>query len=85
MVVRSFRTLPTGPEAEGLTARESEVLTLLAEGLSNKEIAQKTNITVGTIRTHLEHIYRKLHVRGRTEAMAKYFRAKQIAATGGEK
>ena len=85
MVVRSFRTVATGPEAEGLTARESEVLTLLAEGLSNKEIAQKTNITVGTIRTHLEHIYRKLHVRGRTEAMAKYFRAKQNAATGGEK
>ncbi len=85
MVVRSFRTPVTEPEADGLTARESEVLTLLADGLSNKEIAQKTNITVGTIRTHLEHIYRKLHVRGRTEAMAKYFRAKQNAATASEK
>ncbi len=81
MVVRSFRTPSAEPEADGLTARESEILTLLAEGLSNKEIAQKTNITVGTIRTHLEHIYKKLHVRGRTEAMVKYFRAKQNAAT----
>ena len=60
-------------------------LRLIADGLSNKEIAQKTNITVGTIRTHLEHIYKKLHVRGRTEAMAKYFRAKQNAATAGDK
>src|SRR5204863_2406251 len=61
MVVRSFRTPLAEPEGNGLTARESEILTFLAEGLSNKEIAQKTNITVGTIRTHLEHIYRKLH------------------------
>jgi DNA-binding NarL/FixJ family response regulator len=85
MVVRSFRTPSAEPEAGGLTARESEILTLLAAGLSNKEIAHKTNITVGTIRTHLEHIYRKLHVRSRTEAMVKYFRAKQGTSIPGGK
>ncbi len=53
---------------------------LLAEGLSNKEIAQKTNISAGTVRNHLEHIFEKLHVRCRTEAAAKYLRTKQLGA-----
>ena len=85
MVVRSFRAPSAAPEADGLTARETEILVLLAEGLSNKEIAQKTNISPGTVRTHLEHIFRKLHVRGRTEAAAKYFRAKQGGAPPTDK
>ncbi len=76
MVVRSFRAPSAAPEADGLTTREAEILMLLAEGLSNKEIAQKTNITAGTVRNHLEHIFKKLHVRCRTEAAAKYFRKK---------
>ncbi len=76
MVVRSFRAPSAVPEADGLTTREAEILMLLAEGLSNKEIAQKTNITAGTVRNHLEHIFKKLHVRCRTEAAAKYFRKK---------
>ena len=78
MLVRSFRTpstsAPAAPEANGLTHREAEILMLLAEGLSNKEIAQKTNIAAGTVRNHLEHIFKKLHVRCRTEAAAKYLR-----------
>ena len=78
MLVRSFREPPAAalasPEANGLTAREAEILMLLAEGLSNKEIAHKTNISAGTVRNHLEHIFKKLHVRCRTEAAAKYFR-----------
>ena len=60
-----------------LTARESEILGLMAEGLTNKEIAQKANISAGTVRIHLEHIFKKLHVRSRTEAAAKYFRTNQ--------
>jgi DNA-binding NarL/FixJ family response regulator len=78
MVVRSFRApsvAPSaGPDPNGLTTREATLLTLLAEGLSNKEIAQKANITAGTVRIHLAHIFKKLHVRCRTEAAAKYFR-----------
>lgn len=76
MVVRSFRAPAAAPNADGLTARESEILELLTNGLSNKEIAQKTNISAGTVRNHLVNIFRKLHVRCRTEAAAKYLRAK---------
>jgi DNA-binding NarL/FixJ family response regulator len=78
MVVRSFQAPTSGdePNAAGLTGREAEILMLLAEGLSNKEIASKANISAGTVRIHLGHIFKKLHVRCRTEAAAKYLRAK---------
>ena len=76
MVVRSFKAPSAVQEAATLTTRETEILMLLSEGLSNKEIAQKTDITAGTVRIHLEHIFKKLHVRCRTEAAAKYFRTK---------
>ena len=76
MVVRSFLSPPSRSEADGLTGREGEILMLVAEGLSNKEIAQKANISPGTVRNHLGHIFKKLHVRCRTEAAAKYLRKK---------
>lgn len=76
MVVRSFQGPAPGPDPEGLTGREAEILMLVAEGLSNKEIAQKANISAGTVRIHLGHIFKKLHVRCRTEAAARYLRAK---------
>jgi DNA-binding NarL/FixJ family response regulator len=79
MVVRSFRAPSAVPDADGLTAREVEILELLSRGLSNKEIAQRTNITAGTVRNHLGNIFKKLHVRCRTEAAAKYFSAKTSA------
>jgi DNA-binding NarL/FixJ family response regulator len=77
MVVRSFRSTSAAPEGTGLTIREAEILELLAQGLSNKEIGHKINIAAGTVRNHLGHIFQKLHVRCRTEAAAKYLRAKQ--------
>jgi DNA-binding NarL/FixJ family response regulator len=76
MVVRSFQGTSSESDSAGLTARESEILMLLAEGLSNKEIANKANISAGTVRIHLGHIFKKLHVRCRTEAAAKYLRTK---------
>ncbi len=79
MVVRSFmKPPPTPSETEQLSAREMEILGLVAEGLSNKEIGARLHISFGTVRTHLMHIYEKLHVRCRTEAAAKYLRAKPI-------
>ena len=58
----------------GLTARESEVLALLAEGLSNKSIARRLDISPKTVGNHVEHIYTKLGVSNRAgaamEAMA---------------
>jgi DNA-binding NarL/FixJ family response regulator len=84
MVVRSFRApspaASAAPDANGLTGREAEMLMLLAQGLSNKEIASKANISAGTVRNHLEHIFKKFHVRCRTEAAAKYFRIKHEGA-----
>lgn len=81
MVVQSFRAPTVVPDA-GLTAREAELLELLAEGLSNKEIAHKKNIATGTVRNHLGSIFKKLHVRCRSEATAKYFRTKQRPMNG---
>lgn len=76
MVVRSFMEKPVGEdETAQLSGRESEILALLAEGLSNKEIGARLNISFSTVRTHLMHIYEKLHVRCRTEAAAKYLRS----------
>jgi DNA-binding NarL/FixJ family response regulator len=70
MVVEAFQKKPPGHStAEGLTPREAEILSLLSEGLSNKEIADRVSISYDTVRAHLRHIYEKLHVRGRTEAV----------------
>lgn len=57
-----------------ITRRELEVLALLAEGLTNQEIAGRLSITRTTARTHLTHIYRKLKVRRRTEAVIRFIR-----------
>lgn len=71
MVVETFQK--TSPEAvEGLSQRETEILALVAKGLTNKEIAPKLNIGYDTVRAHLRRIYEKLHVRCRAEAVTKY-------------
>lgn len=58
---------PAG-SSESLTPREQEVLTLVCDGLSNKEIAQRLLLSVRTVENHLANIYNKLGVRSRTEA-----------------
>lgn len=60
------------PEMEALTAREHEILTLLAKGMQYKEIADHLSISTSTVRGHLHLIYGKLHVQSRTEAVLKY-------------
>jgi DNA-binding NarL/FixJ family response regulator len=62
------------PEVESLTAREQEILALLAKGQLYKQIADQLGISIGTVRTHLQSIYGKLHVRSRTEATLKFLR-----------
>ena len=71
-VVESFRKPAAVPRVEELSEREQEILELLAKGYVTKEIAGKLSVSVNTIRTHLQHIYDKLHVRSRTEAVIKY-------------
>ena len=56
---------------EALTAREQEVLSLLARGLRNKEIAARLIVSERTVNFHLANIYQKLNVSGRTEALSK--------------
>jgi ATP/maltotriose-dependent transcriptional regulator MalT len=56
---------------EPLSDRELEVLNLVAQGLSNREIAETLYITVGTAKTHTINIYRKLDVNSRTQAVAR--------------
>src|SRR5450759_4715812 len=83
MVVRSFLESPKVTVANGtdqLSARELEILALVAEGCPNKEIASRLSSSNGTVRTHLMHIYENLHVRCRTEAAAKYLRSKPSEA-----
>ena len=57
------------PAEEALTAREIEVLSLVARGDSNKGIARQLHISEATVKTHLVHIYGKLGVADRTAAV----------------
>ncbi|HEY5729030.1 MAG TPA: LuxR C-terminal-related transcriptional regulator, partial [Anaerolineales bacterium] len=56
---------------EPLTEREIDVLKLIAEGMSNPEIAEKLVLSVGTVKTHVKHIYGKLNVDDRVKAASK--------------
>lgn len=53
-----------------LTHREQEILSLLADGLGNKQIAARLGISTSTVKTHLELLYEKLDAASRTEAVA---------------
>ena len=72
MVVRQFRQSgPAKDETEGLSKREREVLNLLASGFIYKEIGDKLGIGETTVKTYVESICKKLHVRNRLEAVAR--------------
>ncbi len=60
-----------GEGARVLTRRESEILGLVEKGLSNKEIARALNISFATVKNHVHHILDKLHVRRRTQVLAR--------------
>lgn len=58
-----------------LTPRETEVLDLLSMGYRAKEVATRMRVSIDTVNTHIRHIYNKLHVNSRAEAIAKRFRS----------
>jgi DNA-binding NarL/FixJ family response regulator len=66
-----------------LSERETEVLELAAQGLTNTELATRLEITVHTVKFHLASVYRKLGVANRTEAVSVLFRSQARAATRG--
>ncbi|RXK55951.1 response regulator transcription factor [Oleiharenicola lentus] len=74
-VVQFFhRSAAPAAESERLSPRETEILNLLVRGLILKEVADQLGIGLETVRTHVNHIYLKLHVRSRAEAIVKYLR-----------
>ena len=74
-IIEAFRQTRTPPnEAEGLSTREQQVLELLSQGYLYKEIANHLQISYRTVSTHVEHIYAKLHVHSRAQAVARHLR-----------
>jgi len=82
-IVQSFQRFnsasPAGPD--NLSPREREVLELLARGYLYKEIADQLHISVPTVNTHIRRIYEKLHVRSRSQAVARFTHVPNAAAT----
>jgi len=68
---RSTPKIAQQPLAEPLSERELEVLDLIAQGLTNRQIADRLYIAVGTVKRHINNIYGKLQVHHRTEAVAR--------------
>jgi ATP/maltotriose-dependent transcriptional regulator MalT len=60
-----------GAGSEGLTARECEVLAIISQGFSNKRIARVLEISPETVKSHVKHIFLKLGVSTRTEAVVR--------------
>lgn len=72
-VVQHFHGIgPSLTEAENLSPREQQVLDLLSSGFIYKEIGDKLNIGVETVRTYVKNICQKMHVRSRVEAVARH-------------
>ncbi|MFF5921044.1 response regulator [Streptomyces flavochromogenes] len=73
---------PVAPEADGLTERETEVLVLVADGLSNQEIAGRLRISTATVKTHINNLFAKTGVRDRAQAVRYAYQHGLVRAPG---
>ncbi len=74
-VIASFHDTKIKQVEYNLTKRESEILDLLAKGYRYKEIAKQLFVSIETVRSHIHHIYEKLQVSSRTDALNKVFKS----------
>ncbi|HEV7924490.1 MAG TPA: response regulator transcription factor [Verrucomicrobiae bacterium] len=83
-VIESFRRkTKIRDEATRLSVREEQILQLLSQGYSNKAIAHKLDISIDTVCSHLKHVYSKMHVSSRTEAVVRYMSSKPSSQASG--
>jgi len=66
-------------ERKNLSPRQSQILALMAEGCSDKEIARKIGVSYPTVRTHIDRIFREYGLRNRTEAVAVWLSRPRIS------
>lgn len=72
-VLQSFSNVGPNPVYELISKREREVLELLSKGFLYKEIGERLNISLSTVKRHLNHIYEKLQVQNKTEAVNRLY------------
>ena len=78
-VLSMFRSFaPQREDSAGLTNRELEILRSLSDGLDYKQIAARHFISIDTVRGHIRHIYEKLHVHSKSEAVSKALRQRLV-------
>jgi DNA-binding NarL/FixJ family response regulator len=76
-VIESFRQkAKIRDESARLSVREEQILVLLSQGYANKMIADKLGLSIDTVCSHLKHVFTKLHVSSRTEAVVRYMASK---------
>jgi DNA-binding NarL/FixJ family response regulator len=84
-VIERFARLPEPAprkELDGLTSREREIFRLLANGLSNAEIGRELFISETTVKTHVTHVFQKLNVRDRVQAVVLAYRTGLVGPDG---
>ena len=82
-LIEEFARTPASPRVQGLdgvTEREREVLTLIARGLSNAEIAQHLQVTLATVKTHISHLLNKIDARDRAQLVIAAYESGLVSA-----